>query len=215
MSAQEGTGQGDLRHHCACPGVGPSACIPSGQAGSPCTPGFPITQLGCLGESHAWFHVPLSASPYQKGGGGWGHSPVTQPPAVASPPAPAHVVLVLALVPAPSSSRLRCPSAIGWGGAGGAASPRQLPRGWGWSRAGGVCSGLAAASRAGAVSAGAAPGSALGVSGPAGNRDEKIIGVHFCVLVGVGAGWKGCRAATGTAFARLKPVIAHCFGGFP
>lgn len=80
VSAQEGTGQGDLRHHCACPGVGPSACIPSSQAGSPCTPGFPITLLGCLDESHAWFHVPLSASPYQKGGGGWGHSPVTQPP---------------------------------------------------------------------------------------------------------------------------------------
>lgn len=50
---------------------------------------------------------------------------------VAAPPAPAHVVLVLALVPLASSdtrqSRVRLPS--GWRGAGGAASRCQLPRG--------------------------------------------------------------------------------------
>lgn len=160
----------------------PPACTLSGQAGSPCTPSFPVTLLGCLGESRVCFDVPLSASPYQKGGGGrWGRAVTQPPPSVASPPAPAHGVLVLALVPAPSSSRLWCPSAMGWWGAGGAGSRCQLPRGWGWSGAGGVRSGLSAPSRAGAVSAGAAPGSALRVSGPAGNGDGKITGVHFCV----------------------------------
>lgn len=93
-----GTGQGALCRRCACTAVRASACTLSSQAGSSCTSSFPITLLRCLGESHAWFDVPLSASPYQKGGGGWGH------PVVASPPAPAHVVLVLELVPAPTSS---------------------------------------------------------------------------------------------------------------
>lgn len=81
VNAQEllGTGQGALGHRCACTGVGASACTLSGQTGSPCSPGLPVTPLGCLGESHVWSDVPLAASPSQKGGGGWGR-PVTQPP---------------------------------------------------------------------------------------------------------------------------------------
>lgn len=55
MNAQEGTagtGQGDMCHRCASTGVRAPACTLSGQAGSPCTPVFPVTLLGCLSESH-------------------------------------------------------------------------------------------------------------------------------------------------------------------
>lgn len=96
---------------------------------------------GCLGEPRVRDDVPC----HLPGGGGQGH-PVTvlgPAPMVAAPPAPAHVVPVLAPVPlaSPDTRRSRAHLPSGWWGAGGEASPCQLPRGRGWSAAGAFAQG--------------------------------------------------------------------------
>lgn len=157
------------------------------------------------------------ASPCWEGGGGQG-CPVTQlgpAPAVAAPPAPAHVMLVLALVPLaiPDTHRsgVRLPS--GWWGAGGEASPCQLLRGRGWSSAGAAGGRLLRAvicirGGCGACGVHSWPRSqGERVSGPAGNGAGEILrSLSVSLSVFYQSRLRGCGVPNATVCAHLKPV---------
>lgn len=111
------------------------------------------------------------------------------------------------------------PSAVRLVGSRGRSVSLPAAAGTGLERCRGVCSGLSSASRAGAVPVGSAPGPALGakrVSGPAGKWGWEILrSLSVALPVFYRSRLEGHGVPDETVFVHLKPVIVHCFGGFP